>query len=124
MRWLAAIVLLAGAGVVAALVLNSGSDGDETPARTPVGLMESVGTDNPEFVPGAPGPRSVEIAPPVDFMELYGTDNPVFVPGADGPNTAPDPGEWMSLYGTDNPEFVEPSYMELYGTDNPTFVEP
>ena len=122
MRWLAAIVLLAGAGVVAALVLTSGSDGDETPAQTPVDLMQSVGTDNPEFVPGAPGPRSVEIAPAVDFMELYGTDNPTFVVGADGPNTAPDPGEWMSLYGTDNPEFVETPPMQQFGTDNPAHL--
>jgi hypothetical protein len=115
MRWLAAVVLLAGAGVLTAVLVRG-----DNPDPAQVDYLEVYGTDNPTFVEGnAPG--SVEIVATVDYMEVYGTDNPVFVPaGADVADT----GEFMRLYGTDNPTFVEPSYMELYGTDNPTFVEP
>ena len=119
MRWLAAVVLLAGAGVLTAVLLRS-----DNSDQTPVDLMEVYGTDNPAFVEGNPGPRSVEIVAPVDYMAVYGTDNPVFAPEPAGDDPV-DTGELMRLYGTDNPVFApEPSYMELYGTDNPVFVEP
>ena len=118
MRWLAAILLLGAAGVVAAVVLTSGDETDD------VDYMQMYGTDNPTFVEGTAGPGTVEIvAPDSSFFEMYGTDNPVIVPGAPGPNFVAE--DYMALYGTDNPDFLpEPSYMDLYGTDNPTFVAP
>ena len=136
MRWLAAIVLLGGAGVLAAVLLSdSGTD-----TQTPVDYMEVYGTDNPTFVEGSVGPGTVQIiAPERSYMELYGTDNPVLIPDAvefvvvDLPSgqfwieatVDAEAGEYMRLYGTDNPVFPpEPSYMDQFGTDNPVFVEP
>ena len=113
MRWLAAAVLLAAAGVVTAALLRS-DEADETP----VDYMETYGTDNPTFVEGAE-PGTVEIVATEDYMALYGTDNPVFVPAAEVVTTD----DYMVLYGTDNPVFFpEASYMELYGTDNPVMI--
>ena len=135
MRWLAAIVLLGGAGVLAAVLLSdSGTD-----TETPVDYMEVYGTDNPTFVEGSVGPGTVQIiAPERSYMELYGTDNPVLIPDAvelvvvDLPSgqfwieatVDAEAGEYMRLYGTDNPVFPsEPSLMDKYGTDNPIIVE-
>jgi len=119
MRWLTAIVLLGGAGALAAVLLTGSETTDETPV---VDYMTTYGTDNPAFVEGGAGPGTVEIVAPTDYMALYGTDNPTFVPEV---TDTVDTGEYMALYGTDNPDFTpEPTYMDLYGTDNPDFVEP
>ena len=134
MRWLAAIVVLGAAGVLAALLLTGGDDATETEtaqvetgqvatqAEADLGAidyMATYGTDNPVFLVAN------------DYMATYGTDNPVFVVAND----------YMELYGTDNPVLVRAAtfadsdeflgtfgtvdtgrYLELYGTDNPVFV--
>lgn len=115
MRWLAAIVLLAGAGVLTAVMLQS--DGDETT----VDYMETYGTDNPTIVEVGAEPGTVEIVATEDYLAVYGTDNPVFVPGADTAIVVAE--DYMAVYGTDNPVLLpEPALMELYGTDNPVFI--
>jgi len=149
MRWLTAVVLLGGAGVLTAVLLSNDAD------ETPVDYLETYGTDNPVILDEAAEPGTVEIVATEDFMALYGTDNPVFImdagsyadhiralygtgtlvviPEANGlagsytehvmALTGTDPGDYMALYGTDNPVFLpEPTSMELYGTDNPVFI--
>ena len=113
MRWMAAILLLGAAGVVAAVLLIGSGDAESDD------YMQLYGTDNPVFIEGSE-PGIVEIyAPDASSFEMYGTDNPVIVPGAPGPNFVAE--DYMALYGTDNPDFLpEPSFMELYGTDNPS----
>ncbi len=109
MRWLAAIVVLGAAGMLAAQFLSS-SDTEQVPAED---YMATYGTDNPVIVQEGAVAGTVEIVGTPNFMTTYGTDNPVFVGEA----------QYMELYGTDNPVFVtETPYMELYGTDNPVFV--
>ncbi len=101
MRWLAAIIVLGAAGVLAAVLFTGGDNATET--------------------------AQVEVLAP-DYMDLYGTDNPVFVQATTAGRVAPD---YMALYGTDNPVFVQATtagrvatdYMALYGTDNPVFVQ-
>jgi hypothetical protein len=143
MRWLAAIIILGAAGIVAAVLVSNGTETDEAP----VDYMQMYGTDNPTFVDGSAGPGTITIvAPDSSYMDVYGTDNPVFVSelsGLPATDLARHPeavvtDDYMTLYGTDNPTFVDESaglgtitivapdssYMDEYGTDNPVLVVP
>lgn len=97
MRWLAAIVLLGGAGVLTAVLLSNDAD------ETPVDYMETYGTDNPVILSEGAEPGTVDIVAGENYMALYGTDNPAFLPEPSS----------MELYGTDNPVFVTDEQVDV-----------
>lgn len=111
MRWLAAIVVLAAAGALAAVLFTGGDNATE------IAQVEELGSDRHLATMADLTFDQVEL----NYMEVYGTDNPTFITA-----TVPALGSDRHLATTADltADQVEVDYMELYGTDNPTFVEP
>ena len=80
MRWLAAIIVLGAAGVLAAVLVTGG--GDEAVEITQV---EVLGSDRHLATMADMRADLVD----VNYMERYGTDNPVFVEPAPEATPAP-----------------------------------
>ena len=111
MRWLAAIIVLGVAGVLATVLFTGGDDAIE------IAQVEELGSDR--HLATLADLTTDQVA--TGYMATYGTDNPAFVTAA-VPVLGSD--RHLATLADLTTDRVATGYMATYGTDNPAFVEP